>query len=148
MRTAIYTNTEFAHEMLRHIKNVISPTQAADLAADVRPRDFFEPLIEPIVDTVRNHVRVGTQHPAYCVVEKKSDGHGWHKDTGNNDHMLWCNYSASILLTPPDQFEGGTFHTHDGSYTHYLDMLLYSSDVEHAVDPSDGDRRVLLMFFA
>lgn len=134
--------------MFRHLKNVLTEEQAAAIAAQVGPRDFFEPLIEPIVNTVRRYAKVGTQHPAYCVVEAKPDGHDWHTDTGNNGHMQWCGYSASILLTDPNKFTGGNFQTRDGSYSHYLDMLLYSSDLEHAVDPSDGDRRVLLMFFA
>ncbi len=133
--------------MIRLIKNVIKPCCASSLAKHVGPHNFFDELIEPIVDQVRQYVRVGTQYPAYCVVEANPAGHDWHTDTGNSKHMLWCNYSASILLTPPDQFEGGTFHTRDESYTHYLDMLLYSSDVEHRVDPHTGDRRALLMFF-
>ena len=133
--------------MLRHIKNVISPTQAAEIAADVGPRDFFEPLIEPIVTKVRQHVRVGTQHPAYCLVEAKPDGHGWHTDTGNKDHMQWCGYAVSILLTPPSLFTGGAYRTREQSYHHYCDALLVRSDIEHSVEPSVGDRRVLLMFF-
>ena len=134
--------------MFRQIKHVLTEEQAAAIAANVGPRDFYEPLIEPIVDTVRHYAKVGTQHPAYCSVETKPDGHNWHTDTGNKSHMLWCEYSGSILLTDTNKFTGGTFHTRDESYCHYLDLLLYSSDIEHCVDPHEGDRRVLLMFFA
>ena len=134
--------------MFRQIKNVLTDDQAADISSRLGPRDFFEPKIEALVTIIRQYVRVGTQHPAYCTVEKKSEGHDWHRDTGNSNHMTWCTYSASIVLTPPKLFPGGTFHTRDESYNHYLDLLLYSSDVEHRVDPHEGDRRVLLMFFA
>lgn len=134
--------------MLTHLQRVISPAQAAELSQTVGPREFTEPLIAPLVELVRNHAPVVTAYPAYCVVEQKSNGHGWHTDTGNRDHMQWCTYSTSVLLSDPSTFLGGCFRTRDDQFVHYLDMLLFSSDVEHAVDPSDGDRRVLLMFFA
>tara|TARA_B100000686_G_C16599419_1_gene867822 strand:- start:452 stop:856 length:405 start_codon:yes stop_codon:yes gene_type:complete len=134
--------------MFQRIPNVLTEEQASELAKDVGRREFYEPLIKPLVNIVSQYVEIVISHPAYCRVEFKPNGHDWHKDTGNNNHMQWCTFSASVLLTDPNSFIGGNFHTRNGSYSHYLDMLLYSSDVEHAVDPSDGNRRVLLMFFA
>ena len=134
--------------MLKQIPKVLTEDHAAAIAQQIGPRSFFEPLIEPIVTTLRQYAKLGTQHPAYCVVEAKPDGHDWHTDTGNKDHMRWCEYAATILLTPPALFTGGAYRTREQSYHHYCDALLTSSDVEHSVEPSVGDRRVLLMFFA
>ena len=139
--------------MFRRIPNVLTEDHARLLASTVGPRDLFEPAIRPLITSVLSVVSVGLNYPAYCVVEQKPEGHGWHTDRGNNGHMPWCRYSASVLLTDPSSFTGGLFHTglpgvEHATYHHYLDMLIYSSNVVHMVDPHEGDRRALLMFFA
>jgi len=86
--------------------------------------------------------------PAYCRVECHKDGHDWHSDTGDSDHMLWCAYSGSVLLSPPETFAGGWFEFADPieRHRHYLDLLVYSSENVHRVTSHQGDRRALLMF--
>ena len=133
--------------MFQRISRVVTEDHARHIASKVGPRDLFEPAIRPLITTVMGVVGVCINYPAYCVVERKPEGHDWHTDKGNRDHMEWCRYSASVGLSPPSDYTGGCFYTRDEPHQHYLDMLLYSSDVEHRVDPHEGDRRVLLMFF-
>ena len=63
--------------------------------------------------------------------------------------MLWCEVGCTMLLD--GEFEGGeTLYRKDGverviersSY----ELLAHTSDEEHMVKPSDGNRKVLLIF--
>ena len=130
------------------IPHVMSSDHAEELSEGAHQRDFFEPLIEPITQKVSEHVEVDFSHPSYCEVQHYPTGHGWHKDTGNFNHMDWCGYTASVLLTPPEDFAGGKFYFEDEDepIINYLDLLIYSSDVVHRVTPHGGNRRVLLLF--
>lgn len=86
---------------------------------------------------------------SYATIERFADGHDWHYDTGDTNHMPWCRMSASVGLTPPSEFVGGAFEFDDPfeeHRNHYLDALIYSSDQLHRVLPHDGDRIVLLIF--
>lgn len=136
------------HAMYIKINNLLTPTTAKRISSKLGPRDFFENDIADITEIISTVVKVDFSHPSYCCVESKKDGHGWHKDTGNNNHMPWCAYSASIVLTPPSSFNGGEFffRSDHRALVHYLDLLIFSSDEEHCVRPHTGDRRVLLMF--
>ena len=103
--------------------------------------------------------------PSYWRVERDWDqGHKWHYDgckkntcgTFVKNHMGWCGYSASVLLTNPSTFTGGTFKF-DNPYEshredHYLSAVFYSSGAHnepqlHMVEPYSGTRTVLLFFF-
>ena len=110
--------------------------------------------------------KIKLSEPSYVRLERKGKGHPPHFDgclaqdgklVGN--HMAWCRHTASILLTSPASFRGGSFKfLTDPKETykkdHYLNLLVYSSATdndpqEHLVDPhTEGDRVVLLMFFA
>jgi hypothetical protein len=89
---------------------------------------------------------------SYWRLERRPSGHGWHKDTGTNNHMAWCQVGASILLT--GDFTGGnTYYSQDETlqevkeeYRELGDLLAHTSDVWHKVDNHDGNRTVLLMF--
>jgi len=131
------------------VKNVLTKQEAEQLGENVRHRDFNEVVIDRCVKEIKKLVEVNTDTPAYCLVEARPRGHVWHTDIGTSNHMTWCKYSASILLTKPEEFSGGYFKTKKNTYKkdHYLNMLLYSSDVEHCVEPSEGNRKTLLMFF-
>ena len=86
---------------------------------------------------------------SYAVIERKPDGHPWHVDTGDTDHMPWCRLSASVLLTRPEEFTGGAFQfdePFDVHVAHYCDGIIYTSDQIHRVLPHTGSRRVLLIF--
>ena len=148
MRSVVSRVRTTAHAMRLKINNVISPTTANRIASKLGPREFWGYDIADISHTIQSLVPVDFSHPSYCCVESKPDGHGWHCDTGNMNHMKWCGYSASVLLTPPSSFGGGQFYFRSDhrSLVHYLDLLIFSSDEEHCVRPHTGDRRVLLMF--
>lgn len=105
----------------------------------------------PLVARITNLLIAQTKDAAitedsYAIIETKSDGHDWHYDTGDGDHMLWCRYSASVLLT--DNFSGGVFQFDKpfDEHKHYLSALIYSSDQLHRVTSHRGNRSVLLIF--
>lgn len=83
---------------------------------------------------------------SYAIIETKSDGHHWHYDTGDGNHMPWCKYSCSVLLT--NDFSGGLFQFERPfeEHLHYLSALIYSSDQLHRVTSHIGKRSVLLIF--
>ena len=84
--------------------------------------------------------------------------HPWHVDTGSNNHMVWCKFGVSILLSEPTTFKGAELEYKDGTIItkekHYLSLAIHSSDVEHRLrwgaESSDkereGERRTLLFF--
>ena len=122
---------------------VFAPGEANSLV--VGTVSLAHPLVRRIIDLMPNAKIV--EH-AYARVEAKPDGHDWHVDTGTGDHMPWCGWSASVLLTPPNQFKGGVLQF-DGpleEHLHYLGAMIYSSDQKHRVTPHTGARRALLVF--
>jgi hypothetical protein len=93
------------------------------------------------------HIDATPTENSYWRVESKPQGHGWHIDTGSKKHMLWCRYGASVLLSKPDQFTGGTLTYRDRKEDKiYRSAYIHSSDVEHMVTPHEGKRTVLLLF--
>ncbi len=134
--------------MITIVHDLLSPEELKAFPKVVGPRDYASPEISKIVKVVREYSRISTAYPAYCVVEKSPNGHGWHTDQGNNGHMKWCTHTATMLLSNPTDFEGGEFYFYeDYPIKQAGDLLIYSSDVKHRVNPHTGDRRVLLMFF-
>ena len=85
----------------------------------------------------------------------KKAGHEPHYDTGSNNHMLWCRYSASTLLT--NEFEGGEFIFLDKNNNvtetfsknrHFQKTLIFDVGNKHKVNPHyNGDRKVNLYFW-
>ena len=124
------------------VKNILTPEEADRLSLGRMPLDH--PLVRRVVACMAG----GIVDQSYARVENKADGHDWHYDTGDGDHMLWCRWSASVLLSPPDDFSGGNFEIAEPrqSFKHYLDALIYPSSVLHRVTPHTGTRRVLLVF--
>lgn len=147
MKTVGVVNRNASARMIHQIPKVLSKTKAQTIGKLIAKREFTEPLIEPLVHRVSSIVDISLAHPAYAKVEHKHDGHPWHTDTGNQQHMSWCRWTATVLLT--DTFEGGElfFRNLKGPVDNYLNLLIYSSDEEHRVNPHEGDRHVLLMFF-
>ena len=87
-------------------------------------------------------------------IEKKPKGHLPHYDTGDREHMMWCKYSASTLLT--QDFEGGDFvflNDKDEELqvidkeAHFNKTLVYDVSHKHMVRPHTGNRRVELSFW-
>jgi len=87
--------------------------------------------------------------------ECKKDGHKPHYDSGTSNHMSWCRYSASTLLTK--DYKGGEFifvdHNNNelqrvNQEIQYGKTLVYDVSNKHMVKPhSDGDRVVDLYFW-
>ena len=85
----------------------------------------------------------------------KKKGHTPHYDTGGSNHMLWCRYSASSLLS--NDYEGGEFIFVDENDNdirtitkdeHYMKTLIFDVGNKHKVNPhSNGDRKVNLYFW-
>ena len=127
---------------------MLTALEAENLSAQIGKRSFSESLVSRITNLVLEKTDAVITDQSYCRVERNLAGHNWHYDTGDMNHMPWCEYSASVLLTPPDKFEGGLFQFRNppAEYKHYLDALIYSSDQEHRVTPHSGERKVLLIF--
>ena len=133
----------FVREIFR---NIITEAEAQSLAC-VQRLDFDHPIVSRLVAAIKIAASdAAISDKSYARVERNSDGHDWHADTGDSDHMTWCAYSGSVLLT--NDFSGGDFEFFCGTrYRHYLDLLTYSSDQWHRVTPhTDGERYVLLIF--
>ena len=152
------------------IPNILTEEEATKILSLSYNRSITiwdQPLINNLLLKLSPHLppnkTINRTKPSYWRVERDWDrGHQWHYDGCKKEgdkfipnHMSWCGYSASILLTPPAQFSGGTFkfdnppqeHRED----HYLSAVLYSSGADndpqlHMVEPYTGNRAVLLMF--
>jgi len=135
----------------KYIRNVITVKEANNLSDTVGYLDFTDVRLGGILDIIQQYVSVSLDIPSYVRVEENRRGHPWHVDRGNTGHMAWCDYSASVLLSNPDTFQGGGFYFFgDEKPTfHYCDLLLYDSNAsnKHCVKPNTGGRKVLLMFF-
>lgn len=135
------------------MEGVLGHAEAADLAADVGYLAFSDVRLGGLLRLVADRADVSLAAPSYVRVEARVEGHPWHRDTGTKGHMAWCEWSGSVLLTPPSEFGGGEFYFRDrpdAPLLHYRDMVLYDGAVEneHFVASNSGGRVALLMFFA
>ena len=123
------------------------------------------PQLSKVLDAVEEVLEVDYQN-AYWNIERQGKGHGWHYDGCNKElepnHMAWCNYSAVLLLSPPDSFKGGEFQYTDKESTEdnpvtlkdelYGSLFLYSSGADNdplwhrATAHTEGERWMFLMF--
>ena len=127
----------------RYLVNLKERGEEKDLSIDHAP-------VKKIHDTINSLVNVSWNLPTYTRIESLSKmGHDWHVDTGNNNHMSWCNYGCSILLT--DNPEAGCLEYRDGhkldAEKHYCGLAIHSSDVEHRTNHS-GTRITYLAFLS
>ena len=108
------------------------------------------PTILKIIDILKEHFDFVIKPESYWRIEQKPTGHDWHIDTGDMDHMLWCQVGCSILLTSNTQFNGGeTFYNKEEPIKverDLYDIAAHSSDEWHMVTPHSGTRVVLLLF--
>jgi hypothetical protein len=130
------------------IPGVLTANEAQELSGHSGRVVFELPLIARFTSIVTDLTGAVVTPESYAAVECKSDGHAWHVDTGDSNHMPWCQWSASVLLSPPDRFTGGMFQFRnpDADHKEYLGAMIYSSDQEHRVTPHEGVRKVLLVF--
>ena len=125
---------------------MLTALEAQELAAHKGKLSFSMPLVSRVTAQVIAVTGAAVTDESYATIEPKPEGHEWHYDTGDMNHMPWCRYSASVLLT--DNFTGGMFQFNDpfDEHRHYLSALIYSSDQLHRVTPHKGTRSVLLIF--
>ena len=114
--------------------------------------EVHNPIVDKVIEKLRESLDFEIKEESYWRVETLPQGHGWHKDTGSNNHMMWCQVGVSILLT--GSFRGGeTYYAEDAGETNVVeqersigDLCAHSSDEWHMVTPHEGTRTVFLMF--
>ena len=134
------------------LKQLINSDEASELPEKLQfLKKNKSKVIEKILSAIKEITDFELCDESYSVIEKNPTGHRWHVDTGTNNKMPWCKLGASMLLT--DDFTGGEFLYRDknGKVEEILDRKIYdlhlhTSDEEHMVRPSVGNRTVLLIF--
>ena len=161
--------------MIRKISNAITPEQAAELfdlhrkiAGQKLQRQHWNlPVIQHCLDLIEQVTGpfIVEHAPSYIALEQTTQGHPVHADgcvyTAKGwkpNHMAWCKWSASILVSDPALCSGGVVKFQDQSVTpaeHYCNLYVWSSHPEsgytpelHSVTPHSGCRVVLLFFLA
>ena len=87
------------------VKSVLTAEEAEDLIKDSLNKSFkfsknTPKSLEKILNSILNIVDLKVQKESYWRIEKTQPfGHDWHLDTGNGNHMLWCKYGGTVLLT-------------------------------------------------
>tara|TARA_R110000824_G_scaffold82691_4_gene207196 strand:+ start:338 stop:757 length:420 start_codon:yes stop_codon:yes gene_type:complete len=139
--------------MREFIPDVITPEEAEFLVGLTYKRKKNPKIDHPAITKIRGKidslVKASWGSPAYTRLERRSCPHKWHKDTGSNNHMLWCRYGCSVLLT--DKKEAGFLEYRDGfklgAAEHFCGLAIHSSDVEHQT-VHKGCRITYLAFLA
>lgn len=136
-----------------HFTSVLGVGDVQRLAHDIGYCGFDDVIIRNIVELVEAVVPIDLSEPSYCRVSDSNTGTVWHDDHGTKKHMAWCDYSASMLLTPSSDFTGGGLYFDDApdlAIHHFNELIVWSNDDvcnRHYVAKSRGSRIVLLMFF-
>ena len=158
--------------MFQQITSLLTPDEAKDLkdlgSLGRKRSDFSHNLIQKIAKRYQERVdgrELVLESPSYWRCETRQQGHKWHFDgcrliNGEfvDNHMAWCEYGTTALLTPSENFTGGNIYFEvEGEpqevKDHYLNGVIYTAGkfnnpVRHMVEPHRGKRTVLLMFFA
>lgn len=136
--------------------NIITPEEADLLKRDLNTNvklylgdpAFDHPVVKKIIGVINDTVEVNWNPPAYIRHESRIRNHGWHRDTGSNNHMLWCTYGSSVVLDPSEE-AGYLEYREEGSKIlakdHYCGLAIHRSDVEHQTVHS-GKRTTFLCF--
>tara|TARA_R100000008_G_scaffold82877_1_gene67610 strand:- start:485 stop:970 length:486 start_codon:yes stop_codon:yes gene_type:complete len=159
---------------MMQIENILTPEEAKELAifcsktVNKRSHDFeAHPIIKKVADTYKTHTKqpLKFSEPSYWVLETRTSGHDWHYDGCKEEdgklignHMAWCRYGSSILISDPEDFTGGDLFYKDNEgneilvENHYLKGCIYgaapdNNPVLHKATTHKGKRKVLLMFF-
>jgi hypothetical protein len=145
------------------IPDAISESEAKSLRSDgilpvitpvgsiTIPLSFEDPRLHNVLKLVFDNCAASIKGYSYVRIECQKDGHPWHIDTGDKDHMSWCRFSTRLLLDPEDNFTDGGFFFEDepdNAIFGYRQLWIYDSIPEnmHRVASHKGQRRVLLMF--
>ena len=107
-------------------------------------------IVDRVINVLKKDFTFEIKELSYYRLEKTTEsGHNWHKDTGSNNHMPWCQVGCSILLE--SDCEGGkTYYKENDKVITVergiFDLIAHTSDVLHKVDPPNGHRLVFLIF--
>ena len=161
--------------MIISIQNAISPTEAAELydlrlkiaGQKLQTAHWQLPVIQKILDQIQAAVpaELLLESPSYISLEQKTSGHPAHIDGCRlltagyiDNHMSWCSWSATLLVSDPALCSGGIVRFADQIIRpadHYCTLYLWPSHprtgyrpVMHSVDAHNGCRVVLLCFLA
>lgn len=132
------------------VPNFITQKQADELRSlpeGAHPIGKIQGVPLDVVSRFSEMLGVKPHDQAYVRMSHREMGHKWHVDTGSRNHMPWCSYGGSIMLSKDYEFVGGGFHYREGEIEQpHLSLTYHSSDVEHMVQPHQGLRLVFLMF--
>ena len=161
--------------MIKKISQAITPQQAAELCdlhrkiagQKLKRQHWNLPVIQNLLQAMQQAagVELVQQAPSYIALEHKTQGHPVHADgcvyTAKGwqpNHMSWCKWSASLLVSDPAMCSGGVVKFQDLSVTpseHYCSLYVWPSHPDsghapelHSVTPHSGCRIVLLFFMA
>ena len=124
------------------IPNIITPEEAIFLKENniKNSKEIVDKIKKIIEEKISPDIAIWDEPSRISIERNRSNGHPWHVDTGSSNHMLWCAYGASILLTDDDR--AGYLEYRDGTKIlpkeHYCSMALHSSDVEHRVEQNSS----------
>ena len=158
--------------MYQQYLGILTPDEAKDIA-DLGQRNhsnsnFSHELVQKVAKRYQSMIddqEFILESPSYWRIETRPKGHEWHFDGCKliegkfvDNHMAWCQIGTTVLLSDPKQFTGGRiFFEKDGEpqelKDHYLNGVCYpagkfNNPARHMVEPHQGKRTVLLMFFA
>tara|TARA_R110002020_G_scaffold474561_1_gene706280 strand:+ start:67 stop:501 length:435 start_codon:yes stop_codon:yes gene_type:complete len=143
--------------MRKKYSNFINEEEKENLISDFFPlrnklKSTNNNIINKILIKLQEDFEFKIKNESYFLIEQNSDGHKWHLDTGNHNHMPWCQIGVSMLLSEPNE-TGITYYAEDENGTNKIkinrnifDLLAHTSDEWHMVTPNNNNRTVLLMF--
>lgn len=141
--------------MRKVYENFLNKEDISFLLNDKKRKKLKEEKPE-IINRIINHISKDfdfeINNESYYLVETHKIGHKWHKDTGTDNHMSWCQVGLSALLT--NSFTGGLmYYADDDSGKNKTlvkrkvgDLCVHDSSEWHMVEPHEGKRTVLLIF--
>ena len=145
--------------MRAKINGIITTAEAKELLSlqfvhNGQNKGFNQSIVKKVIEKCSKYIgKCKLKAPSYWNIENRHSAHEWHLDTGSNNHMPWCDYGISILLTPPHDAAGGLFKYREPDLEykqseHYLNAIIHSSDEWHMREESDNGRTVLLIFLS
>lgn len=141
------------------IRNFITPQEAAQIYHSQKYDSVIPKIVSEIQKVFKVQIPCLSTIPHRITFSQKTS-HGWHFDGCHPDfvgepgkftklqdpdlprvyqselvdnHMGWCRFGASLLLSPPDSYEGGEFQYYDrqGKITsikdeHYCSLVIHT----------------------
>jgi|11BtaG_2_1085332.scaffolds.fasta_scaffold01236_3 hypothetical protein len=131
-------------EEATHLKSKMKPPGSGKILIKDLPEDSTESFV---VERLRDHFDFDLHEESYISIEHNPKGHRWHVDTGDRNHMPWCSFGCSVMLSKDYEYVGGLFHYRDAEIqAEHCGLLWHDSSEEHMVERHQGVRAVLLIF--